>query len=333
MLARLGFETAALDAKLLTQHALKLDALALAMREAELVDGVAAEWVAQLLQRRMTGESVARIIGEREFYGLAFALNAATLEPRPDTELLVDLALGALPAGGLLLDLGTGTGCIPIAVLANQPDATAVAVDLSAEALEAARANAERHGVADRLVLLAGSWFEPLAQYPHPNPPHKGEGARSGTGHDASHIQQADSLPLVGRVRGGGTSGFDLIVSNPPYITSAVVETLAPEVRDFDPRLALDGGPDGLAPYRIIAAEADAWLKPNGHVLVEIGHDQGAAVSALFLEAGFDDVSIHRDLAGLDRVVSAHHIQGCDQHGSGSCAISAGKTGANDIVC
>ena len=101
---------------------------------------------------------------------------------------------------------------------------------------------------------------------------------------------------------------FHLITSNPPYITSAVVETLSPEVRDFDPHLALDGGPDGLAPYRVIAAQAGNWLKPGGWVLVEIGHDQGAAVSALFLEAGFEDVAVYRDLNGLDRVVGAHHL-------------------------
>lgn len=278
MLGRLGFASAALDAKLLTGHGLALGALELAMRENEPVDGAAAARVARLIQRRMTGESVARIIGEREFYGLAFGLNAATLEPRPETELLVDLALGALPAGGRLLDLGTGTGCIPIAVLANQPDATAVAVDLSELALEAARGNAIRHGVGERLELRRGDWFEAL---------------EGGVG---------------SRAPGQRGDKFDLIVSNPPYITSDVVETLAPEVKDFDPRLALDGGPDGIAPYRIIAAEAANWLKPGGWVLVEIGHDQGAAVSALFLEVGFDDVVVHRDLNGLDRVVGAHHV-------------------------
>ncbi len=121
MLDRLGFASAALDAKLLTAHALGLSALELATREHEAVEGEAAERVATLLQRRMTGLSVARIVGEREFYGLRFRLNAATLEPRPETELLVELALKALPTGGRLLDLGTGTGCIPIAVLANRP--------------------------------------------------------------------------------------------------------------------------------------------------------------------------------------------------------------------
>jgi HemK family putative methylases len=152
----------------------------------------------------MAGESVARILGEREFYGLAFGLDAATLEPRPDTELLVDLALAALPAGGRLLDLGTGTGCIPVAILANRPDASGVATDLDAAALEMARRNAERHGVGPRLTLLRGDWFGAL---------------------DPAH-----------------GAGFDLIVSNPPYIASAVIETLAPEVRDHDPRLALTGG-------------------------------------------------------------------------------------------
>jgi len=268
VLTRLGFASAALDAKLLTGHALGLSSLDLAIRENDPVAEADAARVAELIRRRMSGESVARIIGSREFYGLPFVLNEATLEPRPDTELLVDLALGTLPAGGRLLDLGTGTGCIPIAILANQPDATAVAVDLSGRALEAARDNAGHNGVVERLSLLQGSWFEPL------QPGEK----------------------------------FDLITSNPPYITSAVVETLEPEVKDFDPRLALDGGPDGLAPYRVIAAEAAGWLTPNGHLMVEIGYDQGAAVSALLLEAGFEQVTVHRDLNGLDRVVSAHHI-------------------------
>ncbi|MCR6672109.1 MAG: peptide chain release factor N(5)-glutamine methyltransferase [Devosia ginsengisoli] len=311
MLGRLGFESAALDAKLLTGHALGLSALDLALRENDPVDGHAAARVAELLQRRMTGESVARIIGEREFYGLGFTLNAATLEPRPETELLVDMALGALPAGGRLLDLGTGTGCIPIAVLANQPDASAVAVDLSALALETAQANAERHGVGERLELRQGDWFGSLEDPPPSIPPHKGEG-----GERAGNPQLAPPSPRWGGTEGGveshtpeAVSGlFDLIVSNPPYITSAVVETLAPEVRDFDPRLALDGGPDGLAPYRVITAQAAHWLRPGGWVLVEIGHEQGADVSALFLEAGFEDVAVHRDLNGLDRVVGAHHL-------------------------
>ena len=302
-----------LDAKRLTAFALGLSDLEIATREGETVDAAGAARVAEVLQRRLAGESVARIIGEREFYGLGFALNAATLEPRPETEMLVDLAVRALPVGGRLLDLGTGTGAIAISVLVNRPDVTAVATDLSGEALEAARGNAARHGVGDRLALLHGSWFGALT--PLPNPPREGEGAAPLLERDSASSTERHLPPGGGGWEGGRGEQdtdrdtlFDLIVSNPPYITSAVVETLAPEVRDFDPRLALDGGPDGLAPYRIIAEEAGDWLAPGGLVMVEIGYDQGVAVSGLFIAAGFVDVAVHRDLAGLDRVVVGHHI-------------------------
>lgn len=282
-----GFATPTLDAKLLVGHVLGLDALQLALNESETVSNTLTSSLADVLKRRLSGESVARIIGHREFYGLDFGLNAATLEPRPDTELLVDLALEALPEGGHLLDMGTGTGCIPISILFNRPHAVGVATDINMEALGQAGDNARRHGVDGRLTFLRGSWFGALA--PLPNPPREGEGAGSS---------------LDGDLR------FDLILSNPPYIETAVVETLAAEVKDFDPRLALDGGVDGLAPYRVIAAEARDWLRPDGRVLVEIGFDQGEAVSALFAAAGFAGISVHKDLAGLDRVVSAHHLKG-----------------------
>lgn len=264
-LAVAGNASPVLDAKLLAQHALGLGALELATRENEMVSADGAETLARLVERRLTGESVARIIGEREFYGLPFRLNEATLEPRPETELLVEMAIAALPERGHLLDLGTGSGCIPIAVLANRHDANATAVDLSSRALVAARENAERNRVNERLDLREGSWFEPLAR----------------------------------------AAQFAVIVSNPPYIASSVVDTLTSEVKDFDPRLALDGGPDGLAPYRVIAAEAGAFLLPRGKLLLEIGYDQAATVSQLLLDGGFVEVAIHQDLNGLDRVVSA----------------------------
>lgn len=267
----MGLPTAALDAKLLTADALGLDALGLATREQELVGDDGVSRVAALVQRRIGGELVARIRGYKEFYGLDFALSAATLEPRPDTELLVDLALEALPQGGRFIDLGTGTGCIPIAILVNRPDATARATDLNPDALVTAGANAEAHGVAWRLDITQGDWFGALE---------------------------------------GSVERFDLIVSNPPYIASAVIDTLSPEVRAFDPLLALDGGPDGLAPYHVIAAGAADRLKPDGQVLVEIGYDQGKAVAAIFTEHGFARVRVHNDLAGLDRVISAHHFAG-----------------------
>jgi release factor glutamine methyltransferase len=269
-LSRLGSESAARDAKLLVGHVLELSPVQMASGEHDPVSPEQAARVETLLQRRMTGESVARIIGEREFYGLAFGLNEATLEPRPETELLVDLAISRLPPNGRLLDLGTGTGCIPIATLANRPDAVAMATDLSGKALQMAGDNAHLHGAHARIELRQGDWFA--------------------------------ALPAQ--------SVFDVIVSNPPYIASPVVETLAPEVKDFDPLLALDGGADGLAPYRIIAAQAARFLKPSGVVLVEIGFDQGETVTALFDRAGFVDVRIHKDLNHLDRVVEAHHLGG-----------------------
>ncbi|SMQ86354.1 [protein release factor]-glutamine N5-methyltransferase [Devosia lucknowensis] len=292
VLSRLGFQTAALDAKLLAGHALGLDALGLATREGDAVSDADAALVAALMQRRMSGESVGRIIGMREFYGLPFALSPATLEPRPDTELLVDLALKQLPQGGHLLDLGTGSGCIPIAVLANRKDARGLATDLNPDALAMARANAERNGVADRLDFAQGNWFEALA----------GEGAQQ------PMLFSPSPASAGGRV-GVSEDAFDLILSNPPYIASSTVDTLSPEVKDFDPRLALDGGPDGLAPYRIIAAEAKAHLSPSGVVLVEIGYDQAGDVAALFEHHAFAGIAVHKDLNGLDRVISAHHLK------------------------
>lgn len=263
--------TATLDAKLLLAHALGVDSLTLAVRENEQVSADAMLRANVLFERRVSGESVARIIGHKGFYGLDFELGPATLEPRPETELLVDLALAALPEGGRVLDLGTGTGCIPIALLVNRPDATAMATDVSAEALEVARRNAERLAVAERLNFAKGDWFDAL---------------------DAT----------------SDGPKFDLVLSNPPYIASAIIRTLSTEVRSFDPLLALDGGPDGLAPYRAIAAQAGCFLKRGGAVMVEIGYDQGEQVSALFERAHFVNISVRKDLAGLDRVVVAHHI-------------------------
>jgi release factor glutamine methyltransferase len=209
-------------------------------------------------------------VGEREFYGLPFGLVPETLVPRPETEMLVDFALERLPPARLarILDLGTGTGCIVIAVLGNRPLATGVAIDLSGAAAVCAVANASRNGVERRLDVRVGAWFAPL----RPN------------------------------------ERFDLILSNPPYIESAEIDGLAPEVREHDPRLALDGGPDGLAPYREIAAGAAAFLAPGGWLVLEIGSGQGPAVAALLETQGLVEVAVKKDLAGLDRMVVAHHV-------------------------
>ncbi|WP_280176987.1 peptide chain release factor N(5)-glutamine methyltransferase [Youhaiella tibetensis] len=265
-----NLDTPELDARLLALEAFGLDSLALLGAEQQPAPPAALERLESLALRRLTGEPVARILGEKEFYGLPFRLNAATLVPRPDTELLVDLALQWLAGhpSARLLDLGTGSGAIPVAILANNPTVLAVATDLAPLALEAAAANARDNSVSGRLELRQGSWFDPI----------------------------------------GPDERFDLIVSNPPYIESATIAGLAPDVRDFDPLLALDGGPDGLGPYRVIAESAGRHLRAPGALMVEIGSGQGQAVVELFEAKGFSKVRIEKDLAGLDRVVIAHQL-------------------------
>lgn len=264
---RAGIDTAELDARIFAEVAFGMDRLTLVNRERDPTAPPQLKALERLAQRRLKGEPVARIIGERGFWGLAFKLNDATLVPRPETEMLVQRGLEIV--GPLdhpkILDLGTGTGCIPIALLTEVSDMTAVAVDLSKEALDMARFNAGRHMVFDRFEARQGSWFDPIAP-----------GER-----------------------------FDLIVSNPPYIESAAIATLMVEVREHDPRLALDGGPDGLRPYRAIARDAAAHLTPEGVVLLEIGTGQGADVTDIFAEAGFNRISVERDLAGHERMVVA----------------------------
>ena len=264
---RADIDTAELDARILAQVAFGMDRLTLVNRERDKPGPEQLKALETLAARRLKGEPVSRIVGEKDFWGLSFRLNDATLVPRPETEMLVQRGLEIV--GPLdhprILDLGTGTGCIPIAMLTEFSDMSAVAVDLSRDALDMARFNATRHGVSDRFETRQGSWFDPVAP-----------GER-----------------------------FDLIVSNPPYIESAVIETLMVEVREHDPRLALDGGPDGLRPYRAIAREAAAHLRREGVVLLEIGTGQGSDVTDIFAEMGFKSVELEYDLAGHERMVVA----------------------------
>jgi release factor glutamine methyltransferase len=265
---RAGIETPELDARNFAEAAFGIDRQTLVNREREIATPEQLRALEALAARRLKGEPVSRIIGEREFWGLSFRLNDATLVPRPETEMLVQRGLEVV--GPLdrprILDLGTGTGCIAVSMLTEFSDMSAVAVDLSKDALDMARFNADRHGVGDRFETRQGSWFDPLEP-----------GER-----------------------------FDLIISNPPYIESAAIETLMVEVRDHDPRLALDGGPDGLRPYRAIAREAASFLRPGGAVLLEIGTGQGSAVTDLFAEAGFKRIEVEHDLNGHERMIVVH---------------------------
>ncbi|MFE1598406.1 peptide chain release factor N(5)-glutamine methyltransferase [Methylobacterium sp. ID0610] len=276
-LAERGIETASLDARLLL-----LDTLGL--RPIDLVlDGerpVAAEDAARLsaaLQRRARGEPVARILGAWEFWGLPFRLSPATLVPRPDTETVVEAALAFGPERSApirLLDLGTGSGCLLVALLSEWPRAVGVGIDRAREALATARDNAEQNGVGGRALWIQGDWA----------------GA------------------LDGR--------FDIIVANPPYIATTVIAELAEDVRVHDPRLALDGGPDGLDAYRVILRQAATLLAPAGRLIVEIGFDQEEALRHLAERTGLQVLVVRRDLAGHPRAVVMARESGANQDSS-----------------
>ncbi|WP_271025338.1 peptide chain release factor N(5)-glutamine methyltransferase [Rhizobium sp. RCAM05973] len=265
--AEADLDDPATEARILVGGLLHLSSTELVTRgsEAVLPDDVTTARGA--VARRLNHEPVYRILGEREFYGLSLRLSPATLEPRPDTEILVDTMLPHVrrlesELGNVhILDLGTGTGAICLALLHECPQATGVGSDISGEALETARGNAERNGLAARFGTAQGSWFEAI--------------------HERFHV----------------------IVSNPPYIASSVISTLAPEVKDFDPPAALDGGLDGLDAYRAIAKDAARFLYPDGLIGVEIGYDQRETVTSVFEGAGFLLVEAVRDYGQNDRVL------------------------------
>ncbi|WP_127600973.1 peptide chain release factor N(5)-glutamine methyltransferase [Nitratireductor alexandrii] len=262
-----GLGEAALDARLIVEHfsmTQRIDAL---RDPALLLDARTVAAIMAAVERRLAGTPVHRILGYRDFYGLRLALSPETLEPRPDTETLVEAVLAEL-AGVVarkrdcaILDLGTGTGAIALALLAALPQARACGVDLSAEAARTAIGNATRLGMDGRFTAHVSNWFRDV------------------------------------------TGVFDAIVSNPPYITSREMRELPVEVAGHDPHLALDGGADGLDAYRVIAAGAGAHLDRDGVVGVEIGSRQKTDVVAVFAAHGFSLRSAARDLAGHDRAL------------------------------
>jgi release factor glutamine methyltransferase len=257
--------TARLDAELLLAHALEIGRARLLAEHRQPLDHAAHERFSQSVARRAALEPVAYLIGAREFYGLDLYVDSRVLVPRPETELLVELALAharaqAASAAALrIADICTGSGCIALALAAQLPAAQISATDLSADALDVARINCERHRLEGRVALLQGDLC----------------------------------APLVGQ--------FHLLVSNPPYTILSAIDA---GVRQHEPHLALDGGPDGLSLYRRLLACAPAHLAPGGALLLEIGADQGAAVSALAQHSfPHAKIMVHRDLAGHERVV------------------------------
>jgi release factor glutamine methyltransferase len=267
LLAAAGVEDAALDARLIVEHFTSTSRTdALARPELE-IPAPAAEAARAALTRRLAGEPVHRILGRRAFYGLDLELSPATLEPRPDTEVLVDLLVPRLAEIARergtcrILDLGTGTGAIALALLSQVPEAVALGVDVDRQAVETAVRNAAANGLAGRFEGRVSDWFSNV------------------------------------------NGKFHAIVSNPPYIETQDMAELSPEVRLFDPPRALDGGADGLDAYRAVAAGAAGFLEPDGLIGVEIGHRQRETVTAVFAAEGFVLAEAAKDLAGRDRAL------------------------------
>jgi release factor glutamine methyltransferase len=264
-----GLDNAALDARILLVEALGVAPAALVTDPDAPLGADGAERLAKIARRRLDREPVARILGEREFWGLPFELSPETLVPRPDTETLVRAALARLEdrrKGWRILDLGTGTGCLLVALLSELPSARGIGADRSLDALRTALRNAARNDVGERASFVASDWADAC------------EGA------------------------------FDLIVSNPPYIPTDDLLHLDPEVREHDPRAALDGGKDGLGAYRAIFRDAPRLLRPDAWLVVELGLGQEEEVRRIASSARLEVAGIERDLGGRPRAVSLRRL-------------------------
>jgi release factor glutamine methyltransferase len=264
-----NIESAELDARTLLGAAVNLDLTGLIASAARIITASEAARLDDYVTRRLSGEPIARIVGEKEFWGLPIKLSAATLVPRPDTETVVERALEILHAEKAhsralrIADLGTGSGAILLALLSELPKAVGIGTDISADALATAEANAARLDLAAR----------------------------------ASFIRCDYAAGLSGM--------FDLIVSNPPYIRSADIAGLATEVRDHDPHLALDGGADGLAAYRTLIGQGTALLVPGAALIVEAGEGQSSAIETLMTGSGLMvDSGPKPDLGGIFRAIT-----------------------------
>lgn len=271
-LATAGIDEAELDARLLLEFVCGTDRNTLLVHgDRDVTPQEEADYI-MLLHKRESRYPLQQLTGVQNFMGLDFCVNEHVLIPRQDTEILVEEVLQNLHDGMHILDMCTGSGCILISLLHYSNNCTGVGADISAEALEVAKQNAAR--------LLEGE-------------------IRSIPDMDGVHEIELIKSDLFENI----TGQFDMIVSNPPYIQTSVIDTLMPEVRDHEPRLALDGSEDGLLFYRKIVQESVIYLKQGGMLFFEIGYDQGEAVSQLMEQSGFLEVRVIKDYGGLDRVV------------------------------
>ena len=257
-----GVDDAMLDAGLLLAHVIGGDRLTLIRDGDRDLNAEEIRAFGGLIAARAARQPVSRLLGHREFWSLDLQIDAAVLDPRPDSETIVAAALEQLPQSeGVyrIADLGTGSGCLLLALLRERPRAWGIGLDISANAIGRARENARALGLADRAHFLVGNWGDGLAP------------------------------------------GFDMIVVNPPYIPSADIAGLAPEVRCHDPALALDGGADGLVAYRALVPDLRRLLQPNGYAVLECGYGQSSALRKIIEVGGLRLVGCHADLGGVDR--------------------------------
>jgi len=264
-----GVVEAALDARLLLEYICRTDRNELIIHADRERSSMEEQFYRTVIEKRAARVPLQYIVGEQEFMGLRFKVNEQTLIPRQDTEILVEEALHRLSDGMRILDLCTGSGCILLSLLKYSNECEGVGIDISKKALMTAQENAQWLQL--EAAFLEGDLFEPLANF--------------------VSDRTTDRL-------------FDMVVSNPPYIPTAVIDTLMPEVREHEPVIALDGGEDGLSFYRKIVAEVPVHMRKGASLLFEIGCEQGEAVMSLMQKAGFEQIEIFRDYAGLDRVVS-----------------------------
>jgi release factor glutamine methyltransferase len=290
-LAKKGVESPRLQTELLLAHLLKLPRMKLYLNFERVLTPAETDALREFVKRRGQREPLQHITGSTSFCGLEIAVNRHALVPRPETELLAELGWNFLSTlnsqPSTCLDFGTGTGCIAIALAVKCPTAKIVATDVSADALALAMRNAVRNGVAERIEFLQGDGLAAL-----------------------QNVGQASCLSLSDEKK-TGTGGtpvlrFDLIISNPPYIPSAEIATLEPEVRDFDPRGALDGGADGLDYYRLLASQAPAFLRPGGKVMLELGDGQAEAVRKIFETEKWVVEAVKEDYSHRPRILIAH---------------------------
>ena len=295
-LAKKGVESPRLQTELLLAHLLKLPRMKLYLNFERALTPAEVDGLREFIKRRGQREPLQHITGSTSFCGLEIAVNRAALIPRPETELLAELgwnflstlnctpnAFGAQPSTAL--DFGTGTGCIAIALAVKCPSAKVVATDVSPDALALAKENAARNNVTGQIQFLQGDGFVALA-----NESERGQLVR----------ELGDT-----NMRTGCPRSFDLIISNPPYIPSAEIATLQPEVRDFDPRAALDGGADGLDFYRKLAMESKPFLKPGGKIMLEFGDGQADAIRKIFEAEKWIVEAVREDYSQRERFLIA----------------------------